>query len=75
MGMNPYQRENMASVMDLRLKQTAVIKILTVERCSSFHIHTRLKAVYGETCVDVNTVRQWAKSVKESNPSESSIND
>lgn len=65
----------MASAMDLRLKQRAVIEFLTAEGCSPIEIHSRMKAVYGETCSDVSTVRRWARRSKEENPSESNVHD
>ena len=45
---------------------------MTAERCSPI-----LKAVYGETCVDVSTVRRWSRNVKlkESDLYESSEHD
>ena len=56
----------MASVMVLGLKQRARIEFLTAARCLPIELHTRLKAVYyGKTCVDVSTVRQWARRLKE----------
>ena len=32
---------------------------LTAERCFRIQIHTRLKGIYEETCVDVSTVRPY----------------
>ena len=65
----------MASAMELRLKQRAVIEFLTAEGCSPTVIHSRMKAVYGHSCVDRSTVARWANNVKDSDPSESSVHD
>ena len=65
----------MASSMDLRLKQRAVIEFLTAEGCSPIEIFYRMKAVYGEMCLDVSTVRRWTRQSREENPSESTVHD
>ena len=61
--------------MDLRLKQRAVIEFLTAEGCSPIEIFYRMKAVYGEMCLDVSTVRRWTRRSREENPSESTVHD
>ena len=65
----------MASSMDLHLKQRAVIEFLTTEGCSPIEICSRMKAVYGEMCLDVNTVRRRTRRSREENPSESTVHD
>ena len=64
----------MASAIGICLKQRVVIEFLTAEGCSPIEIHTRMKAVYGESCSDVSTVSRWARS-KEEFPSESNLQD
>ena len=61
--------------MDLCFKQRAAVELLTTERCFLLQIYTRLETVFGATCSDVSIVRRCVRSVKKSNPSESSIND
>lgn len=61
--------------MDLRLKQRAVIEFLSAEGCSATAIHFRMKAVYGNSCVDRSTVARWAKTLKDLDPCESSVLD
>lgn len=65
----------MATGMDVRLKQRAVIEFLTAEGCVPVDIHRRMSAVYGEACVDVSTVRRWARCVKTGNPVMTSLCD
>ena len=55
----------MASAMDICLKQRVVIEFLTAEGCSPIEIHTRMKAVYDESCSGVSTVRRWARRSNE----------
>ena len=55
-GVTRSEERKMASSMDLRLKQRAVIEFLTTEGCSPIEIYSRMKAVYGEMCLDVSTV-------------------
>jgi hypothetical protein len=49
---------------DIRFKQRAVIEFFTAEDVSPIEIHRRMQAVYGDQCVDVGTVRRWAKICK-----------
>ncbi|KAH7981023.1 hypothetical protein HPB49_020997 [Dermacentor silvarum] len=65
--------QSMASIGDVRLKQRAVIEFLTAEGCAPINIHRRLTAVYGDACVDVSTVRRWARTVKDQNPAASNL--
>ena len=74
-GVTRSEERKMASSMDLRLKQRAVIEFLTAEGCSPIEIFYRMKAVYGEMCLDVRTVRRWTRRSREENPSESTVHD
>ena len=74
-GVTRSEERKMASSMDLRLKQRAVIEFLITECCSPIEIYSRMKAVYGEMCLDVSTVRRWTRRLREENPSESTIHD
>jgi [histone H3]-lysine36 N-dimethyltransferase SETMAR len=66
----------MASYIDVRLKQRAVIEFLTAEGCAPVDVHRRMTAVYGvDACVDVSTVRRWARCVKKTNPVTTSLRD
>ena len=51
----------MEEFSDVRFKQRAVIEFLTVEKAPPIEIHTRMQTVYGDQCVDVNTVRRWVR--------------
>jgi len=42
-------------------KKRAVIEFLNVEKVPPIEIHRQMKAVYGDHCVDVSTVRRWVK--------------
>ncbi|XP_035824592.1 uncharacterized protein LOC118477379 [Aplysia californica] len=61
--------------MNLRLKRRAVIEFLTAEGAAPIDIHRRMKLVYGEACVDVNTVRRWAKEFAEASRAETNLHD
>ena len=61
--------------MNVRLKQRAVIEFLTAEGAAPIDIHRRMKLVYGEACVDVSTVRRWAKEFAETSPAETDLHD
>jgi len=49
----------MEEFSEVRFKQRAVIESLTAEKVPPIEIHRRMKAVYGDQCVDVSTVRQF----------------
>ena len=74
-GVTRSEERKMASSMDLRLKQRAVIEFVTAEGCSPIEIFYGMKAVYGEMCLDVSTVRRWTWRSREENPSESTVHD
>ena len=51
----------MSAYVEVRLKQCALIKFLTVEGIAPIDIHRRMRAVYGKACVDISTVRRWVR--------------
>ena len=51
--------------LSVRLKQRAIIEFLTAEKIQPIQIHARLKAVYGDDCIDISSVRRWAKRASE----------
>lgn len=51
-----------------RVEQRAVIKFLVFEKVKPTEIHRRLKAFYGEQCVDRSTVNKWAIKFRGSDP-------
>ena len=55
----------MEEFSDVRFKQSAVIEFLTAEKVPPNEIHRRMQAVYGDQCVDVSTVRRWARRFKD----------
>jgi len=55
----------MEEFSDVRFKQSAVIEFLTAEKVPPIEIHRRMQAVYGDQCVDVSTVRRWARRFKD----------
>jgi hypothetical protein len=50
---------------DVRFKHDADIECLTAEKISPVDIHRRMQTVYGDKCVDLNTVRRWVQQVKQ----------
>jgi hypothetical protein len=65
----------MASVVDSRFKQRAVIEFLVHEKESVVNIHKCLCAVYGSCAVDRSTVGRWAKRIKASGSAETELRD
>ena len=51
----------MEEFSDVRFKQRAVIELLTAEKVPRIEIHRRIKADYGDQCVDMSTVRRWVR--------------
>ena len=51
--------------IDVCIRQRSVIEFLTAKGEMPFHIHERLKYVYGDATVDVSTVRRWVRRSKE----------
>jgi len=41
-----------------------VIEFLTLEGCAPIETHRRMKAVYGDGCMDVKNVRKWVMLAK-----------
>ena len=66
---------NMTACLDTRLKQRAVIEFLTAEGVPPIDIHRRMEQVYGAACVDVSTVRRWARKSKDADSGTSTLND
>jgi hypothetical protein len=54
--------------MSTRVKQHAIIELLTAEKDISTEIHRRLKAVYDDDAVDRYTVNRWVKIFRGSVP-------
>lgn len=54
----------MSSTVEFRVKQRSVIEFLAQEGCTPIEIHRRMKALYGESCMDVKNVRQWVRRAK-----------
>ena len=40
------------------------MEFLTLEGCGPVEIHRRMKAIYGDGCVDVKNVRKWVRRTK-----------
>jgi len=57
---------------DFRIKQRSV---LTLESCVPIEIHRRMKAVYGDGCMDVKNVRKWVRHAKSCCAGEMSVLD
>ena len=55
----------MEEFSDVRVKQRAVIELLTAGKVPPIEIHRRMQAVYGDQCVDVSTVRRWVRRFKD----------
>ena len=62
----------MAVPLDVNMKQRTVIGFLTTEKVIPVDIHKRLKNVYGDSTMNVSTVRHWAMHFKSR---ETDIND
>ena len=54
----------MEEFSDFRLKRRAVTE-LSAKRVPPIEIRRRMRAVYGDQCVDVNTVRRWVRQFKD----------
>jgi len=52
----------MEEFSDVRFKQRAVIEFWTAEKVPPTEIHRRMQAVYGDQCIDVNTVKTLGKA-------------
>lgn len=60
---------------DVRLKQRYVIEFLNAEGETPIRIHERLKNGYGDSTVDVSTVRRWVHRCDEAEVGQSSMAD
>ncbi|XP_070617038.1 protein GVQW3-like isoform X1 [Erythrolamprus reginae] len=67
--------EAFAEYSSVRFKQRAVIEFLTAEGVPPIEIHRQMLAVYGVDCVDVSTVRRWAKKCKGGQPGRTDLCD
>ena len=54
----------MSTKSELRIKQRSVIEFLTLEGCAPIEIYRRMKAIYGDGCMDVKNVRKWVRCAK-----------
>jgi len=54
----------MSASTNFRIKQRSVIEFLTLEGCAPIEIHKRMKAVYGDGCMDVKNVCKWVRHAK-----------
>ena len=52
-----------------------MIEFLTLEGCAPIEIHRRMKAVYGDGCIDVKNVRKWVRHAKSCRAGEMSVLD
>jgi len=50
-------------------------EFLTLEGCAPIEIHRRMKAVYGDGCMDVKNVPKWVRRAKSCCASEMSVLD
>jgi hypothetical protein len=55
----------MEEFSDVRLKNRTVIEFLTAEKVPPIEIHRGMKAIYGDQCVDMSTLRCWARRFKD----------
>jgi len=55
----------MEEFSDIQFKKRTVIVFLNVEKVPPIKIHRRMKAVYGDQCVDVSTVRCWVRPFRD----------
>ena len=58
---------------DFRIKQRSVIEFLTLEGCAPIKI--RMKAFYGDDCMDVKKVRKWVRRAESCCAGEMSVLD
>ena len=65
----------MSASADFRIKQRSVTEFLKLEGCAPIEIHRRMKAVYGDYCVDVKNVRKWVRRARSSCAGEMSVLD
>jgi len=54
----------MSASTNFRIKQRSVKEFLTLEGCAPIEIHRRMKAVYGDGCMDAKNVHKWVRRAK-----------
>jgi transposase len=64
---DPVMRCEKIAVTDTSFRQHVVIEFLVKEENSAAVIHERLRAVYGDVCMGVSSVRRWVKHFKDEN--------
>jgi len=52
-----------------------MIEFLTLEDCAPLETHRRMKAVFGDGCMDVKNVRKWVRHAKSCCTGEMSVLD
>jgi len=65
----------MSASTDFRIKQRSMIEFLTIEGCAPIEIHRRMKAVYGDGCMDVKNVCKWVQHTRSCCAGEMSVLD
>ena len=65
----------MSASTDFRIKQRSVIQFLTLEGCTPIKIHRRMKALYGDGCMDVKNINKWVRHATSSCAGETSVLD
>jgi hypothetical protein len=65
----------MEEFSDVWFKQCVVIKFLTAGKVPPVEIHRRMRAVYGDQCADVSTVRCWVRRFKDGELGQTDLSD
>jgi hypothetical protein len=65
----------MSASTDFHIKQPSVIGFLTLKGCTPIEIHWRMKADYGNGCMDVKNVHKWVQCAKSCCAGEMSVLD
>lgn len=63
----------MPHYMEVQLKQRVGIEFLTAEGESSTVIRRRMRAVYGQACLDRSTVKRWVYGSRTEKPGTSVV--
>jgi hypothetical protein len=50
------------------------VQFFTAENLPPIDIHQQMKVVYGNDCIDISTVRNWAEPVRDANLGHASLN-
>ena len=64
-----------AEFSDVRFNQRAVIEFLTAEKVPPIEIYRQMKAVYGDQCADVSTVRRCVTRFKDGHLGQADLSD